>query len=302
MVPALLGIEAIARAHGCAVERERPLREFTSLAVGGPAEWLISPQRAAAVPDLLRDLRAAGVEVRILGNGSNLLIADAGVRGAVVRLSRLPLEFEARGDLVSASASWAMPALARACAEKGLSGLEWAEGVPGTLGGALVMNAGAYGHEIAETAVSARVVRRSGEVEDVPLRPSDFGYRASPLDPEEPVLRGELRLAREARETILEKMRGFRDRRSCSQPVRERSAGCIFKNPPGDSAGRLVERAGMKGARSGGARVSEAHGNFFVNEGGATAADFAALIERVREAVRRETGTVLEEEVRRWGF
>ena len=298
-VAALRTVEEIALDHGCAVEREVPMAGLTSVGIGGPAEWLVLPAEGARVPALLRDLHAEGERVRFLGNGTNLLVGDAGVRGVVLSVARLRGEprFEGTRGRVQAGAS--LPHLVRSAVALGLRGIEFAEGIPGSVGGAAVMNAGAYGGDMGKILRRVWIASPDGRLRERVVRPEEFGYRRSPLG-EELVLEAEIELSEDDPERLREEVRALRARRLASQPVGRRSMGCVFQNPAGASAGRLIDEAGLKGARRGGAVVSGRHGNYLLNTGGATAEDFLALLEEVREAVFRRTGILLREEIRVW--
>ena len=267
-----------------------PLARFTTLKVGGPAEVWTCADDAAVV-------RATEAPFRVLGGGSNLLVADAGVPERVVRLGRAYADLDAmdgRTDLWLGAAT-PVPGLVRRAQRLGLSGLEGLLGVPAVLGGAIAMNAGTRFGEIAdvleevEALVDGRVVRLAAA--DLGLR-----YRHADLPPGAVVLRARLRLRASTPERVARALEEV-DAARRGQP-KARSAGCAFKNPPGDSAGRLVDVAGLKGARVGDAMISHEHGNFVVNLGAATAADVVHLLERVRAAV----AVPLEVEWRRWGF
>lgn len=281
------------------VEREHPLARHTSFNIGGPAQWFVE---LAGVDELERvsdGCRERGVPCRFLGAGTNLLIGDRGVPGLVVRV--VNREFSVDGDRVRAGAGLKMMRLARMAADRGLVGFEFAIGVPGTVGGAVYQDAGCWGRELREVLVQVEghvpgEGRRRWAPEEL-----DLGYRTSAF--REGGLRGALITAATVRLVpgdglaARREMQRLTAERNRSQPIRTKNCGSVFKNPPGDSAGRLVEAAGMKGAREGGAHVSEQHANFIVNDGGATAHDVRVLIQRIRERVRAESGVDLEPEV-----
>jgi UDP-N-acetylmuramate dehydrogenase len=279
---------------------DEPLARYTTMGLGGPADLLARPASIAEMEKVLSLARSAELPVRVIGAGSNLLVDDAGVRGVVVATAALDgVEFGSEGT-VQAGAGVHFPTLVRQTAGRGLRGLEAGVGIPGSLGGILTMNAGAYQFSIGPLvreaeAVSPRkgpVALQGGEI--------DFRYRASSFGPDLIVARARLSLVPDDPVAIKRDMNEHMRFRKETQPVGVKSAGCIFKNPPGDSAGRLIDRAGLKGFSLGGARVSEIHANFIVHEGRATTRDVLALIEAVREKVLRETSVLLETEVMTW--
>jgi UDP-N-acetylmuramate dehydrogenase len=274
---------------------------LTTLGVGGEAEWLITATSPKDVVQVLRLCREHEVRWRVLGGGSNLLVDDGGVGGVVLAPRGVCFEYvTVAGERVVAGAAVRLPRLLAQAAEWGLSGLEPLAGIPGTLGGAVVGNAGGR-HGTIGSVVSA-VVGYSAEGELV-RRQDDglhFGYRESNLR-DLAVTAVELSLRGGVREQILARMAEVIEERRRSQPVEERSAGCFFRNPPGGrSAGELIDRAGLKGVRSGGAEVSPVHANYIVNRGGATSGDVMTLVALVRDTVRKQFAVELELEVQLW--
>lgn len=278
------------------VRREHPLAKHTSFNIGGPAQWFVETAD-------LRSVEGLDVPVFVLGAGTNLLVADEGVEGLVVRcVSR---GFEVSGTRIRAEAGLKMMRLARVAADHDLTGFEWAIGVPGSVGGAVYQNAGCWGRELKDVLVEAEGLTPDGQ--SVVWSPADLelGYRHSALR------HGALRGHRVVAMTVqLEPGDGALSRaemarmtreRNRTQPIQTKNCGSVFVNPPGDSAGRLVEAAGLKGAEEGAAQISPIHANFIVNRGGATAADVWALIQRARSAVRERFGVELEPEVERVG-
>ena len=278
--------------------RDVPFARLTTLGVGGLCRWLFEPTTEAEAQAFVRACAREGLPYRVLGGGSNLVVLDD-IEVPVLRLA-LPKELHRDGTSLTAPASHGHIALAEAAAAAGLSGLEFAGGIPGSLGGAIRMNAGAHGCEWVEVLERFRFLTPEGDLVDKAPDPGEFGYRRSFLGGGRIVLSASARLAEDDPGAIRARMAGFRDRRSASQPLAVRNAGCIFKNPPGQSAGRLIEQAGLKGLRIGDAEVSPRHGNFLVNHGHATAAEFAELMERVRAGVRAAHGLLLEPEVEIW--
>ncbi|MBE2183317.1 MAG: UDP-N-acetylmuramate dehydrogenase [Anaerolineae bacterium] len=276
-----------------------PLARYSALRLGGPAEWLyIENDSSARLVEIVSAAWAENIATRILGSGANVLISDRGVRGLVVINRIMQVDFGETS--VTASGGHGLTALARKCAKRGLSGLEWAASVPGTVGGAAVNNAGAHNGNIAGILTALQVY--DFEQGEITLQNQDlsYAYRASSLkkrpDRRFIVLNVTLSLRPANPETINATMDEFVAYRKHSQPTGA-SLGSIFKNPPGDYAGRLIESCGLKGYTVGGAQISSRHANFFINSAGATAADYRALIEHVRDVVTRETGVILEPEV-----
>lgn len=286
----------LGRPGGCPVQAGVPLGPLTTLGVGGPASALATPGDRAELTALLE--AAAGLPLLVLGGGSNVLVADAGWDGLVVRLGGGFTGVDVRGTRLVLGAGASLSAALVAAERAGLSGLEELCGIPGTLGGAVAGNAGAWGRQIGELVASVEALEPGGSF--VRLGPGEiqFGYRWSSLAGAGLVLtRVELELAPGDRERIARRRAELQAERARRQPLGERTAGSFFRNPPGDSAGRLIEEAGCKGAREGAAVVSGRHANFIVNEGGATAAQVVRLASRVRRAVLERFGVALEPEV-----
>jgi len=292
-------IEEVARDFAVRMQPDVPMARCTSAGVGGPVPFLLAPTDLSRLGALFAALRETGAEVRVLGNGTNVLVEDGGGPWVVVRLGGTGGEVGIEGGTVTAPAGWSLPHLVRLALRAGLRGLEHAEGIPGTVGGAVRGNAGAFGGTMGGV-VRRVAVLRGGKVEKVETREEEFGYRSSPIAAGEVVLEVEMGLAPDDPVVLKAEAAAYRARRLANQPVGVRSAGCVFKNPEGDAAGRLIDRAGLKGTRVGGASVSPVHANFFVNEGGATAADFLELIALVAGEVSKRHGVDLETEVEIW--
>lgn len=284
------------------VQENIPLADKTSWRLGGSAQYYFEPENAPALSRILQDAMREGIRCYILGGGSNLLIEDRGVEGVVIRLSpQGPFGKLTRTDsehlLVGAAVP--LPHLLSVAAKEGLAGLEFLSGIPGTVGGALAMNAGGEGRGIGDVVewvegMDLRGVIFRKQREEIP-----FGYRRSGL--EEAVITGALlRLIPDRREAIQRRMQEFFERKRQTQPIGERSAGCVFRNPPGCRAGTLIDTAGLKGRRIGHAVVSTKHANFLINEGGSSSREMQELIQLVREEVRRIHGINLELEVIVW--
>jgi UDP-N-acetylenolpyruvoylglucosamine reductase len=287
------------------LRREEPLATRTTLRVGGAARILAEPASEADLASVLQRTTAAGVPVIMLGRGSNLLVPDSGVDAVVISLGhpawqRFVPEADGR---VRVGAGLRLKNLCGLASKAGLVGFEFLEGIPGNVGGALRMNAGAMGGWMFDVVEEVRVMSRDGAVRTYRKAEMKVDYRHCAELETAIALEAVLRPARVAPggdEAIRRQIDAYRDKRHQSQP-REPSAGCMFKNPPGDSAGRLIDAAGLKGERVGGAEVSTVHANFIINRGGATSADVIALVRRVRERVQGVSGVTLEPEVLLYG-
>ena len=290
--------------EGIVFERDALLSRHTTIGLGGPAEFLVRPRSADEIHTVLKLATVDGLAVKVLGAGSNLLVSDAGVRGVVLSTAALNhVRFEEGGDkngIVDAGAGCHFPALVRQTASEGLRGLEAGVGIPGSLGGVLTMNAGAYQFSIG--ALVEEVVSVSSERGKVlmPREAIDFRYRASSFGRGLIVAGVRLALTRDEPAAIKADMDEHMRYRKQTQPVGVKSAGCIFKNPDGGSAGKLLDELGLKGFSVGGARISEVHANFIVHDGRADAKDVLGLIDAVRERVHQETAIELEPEVMTW--
>ncbi len=273
-----------------------PLRDHTSFRIGGPADVLAEPADVEDVCRLVRQAYAAGVRVFVLG-GTNLLVRDRGIRGVVVSLAKLRAIKEEPGHVLYAEGGVGMPTLIGHAIRRSLSGLEWAAGIPGTVAGCVVMNAGTRLGEMSSAVKAVRIVTTTGRVVERPASAIAFAYRRARL-PRGVVVGVWLQLKPGVREAIKGVVKDYLKYRKDTQPLTMPSAGCVFKNPPKDSAGRLIEKAGLKGACVGDAQVSEKHANFIVNRGEARAADVVALIRKVRREVERRTGATLELELK----
>jgi UDP-N-acetylmuramate dehydrogenase len=241
-----------------------------------------------------------GVPSRVLGGGSNLLVSDAGVRGVVIHTGAMKIVRFGEGGEIEAEAGAHFPGLVRAAVSRGLRGLEGGVGIPGSIGGVLAMNAGAFDFSVGQWVERVTVISLQGEKSELPREQIDFHYRASSFGDELAVAECRIKLAEDDPRAIRADMDKQMTIRRTSQPVGVKSAGCIFKNPSGDSAGKVIDDLGLKGFRVGGARVSEVHANFIVHDGKATTLDVLTLIEQVKEKVLRETSVELKEEVRQW--
>lgn len=273
------------------------MSQHTSLKVGGPADLYLEPADLADLQGALATLREHDIPFLVIGGGYNILVRDGGIRGCVISLKRLDSLELLPGARMEAGAGVTNSGLCRFAAEHCLGGIEFLCGIPGSFGGALTMNAGAHGGETMQR-VETLTVLCEGEVVVRKVQELEYGYRYLKLEPGEIVLGAKLRLEPAERRLIEDRMVEYISKRTGAQRVPFPNAGSFFKNPPGDSAWRLIDQAGMRGMTVGGAQVSEAHANFLVNRGGARAADFLTLAALVKLRVKETSGVELEEEVR----
>ena len=295
MTSTLTAIRSMCRGE---VRESEPLARHTSLAIGGPADLFIIPEDRADVVALMAILIPTAIPRLVVGAGYNLLVRDGGFRGAVISLERLNgLQFMAVDGCISAEAGTGLAQLVRFAQQQGLTGIEFLSGIPGTVGGAVAVNAGAHGAAIMDR-VEVLTTLQEGRTAIRDRTELEFGYRHLRLEPGEIVLEALIRLEPASPDVIAERIEACLEHRRKAQKVQFSSAGSFFKNPPGRQAWQLIDQAGLRGATVGGAQVSEAHANFLVNRGGATAADFLELAALIKEKVRQVSGVELEEEVR----
>ena len=281
------------------IARDVPLSGWTTLRVGGPADLFLSVQSPEDVRFALLACAQCGVPFLLLGNGSNLLVRDGGFRGLALHMGKAYSNIAVQGNRLLAQSGAPLSALAKLAAEHGLAGLAFAGGIPGTVGGGVYMNAGAYGGELAQTVCRVRALTMGGEILDVAGDEMRFSYRHSrAMDEGWMILEAEFSLTPGDKEQIYAEMADYAARRRDKQPLQYPSAGSFFKRPAGHFAGALIEEAGLKGHAVGGAQVSEKHAGFLINTGGATAADFLGLMADVQSAVLERFGVRLEPEVR----
>ena len=282
----------------CHDVRERePLRRHVSFRIGGPADILLIPRSAAELRQAVGYLFGQRLSFVVLGAGSNVLVSDLGIRGVVIKIGKGLDGITYDGARVVAEAGVGLPHLAREAANRGLSGLEFAAGIPGSVGGAVVMNAGAHGHAMQEIVRAVRVITPQGERE---LDPPALGYayRTSVLQREPAVvLEATLQLVASEPAVVRHRTEAWLRQRGETQPIGPPSSGCVFRNPPGDHAGRLIDASGAKGLTLGGARVSEVHANYILNTGEATAADVRGLMDKVSALVMEKFRVRLEPEI-----
>lgn len=279
-----------------------PLARHVSFRVGGKADYFLTPENREELCQVLQLCREENLPFFILGNGSNLLVSDAGYHGVIISLCRSCSKIEVRGNEILAQAGASLAKTAAAARDAGLTGLEFAAGIPGTVGGAVYMNAGAYGGEISSVLHSVVTLSPQGEYREYTAQDMDFGYRHSRISRTgETVWSAVFRLEPGNREEISSRMQELARMRSEKQPLEYPSAGSTFKRPAGLFAGKLIMDAGLKGCRIGGAEVSVKHSGFIINTGGATAMDIYRLMAHVRLEVYRQTGVVLMPEVKLLG-
>lgn len=294
-------LDAVLDAAGIQYKTDEPMRLHTTFKIGGGADRYISIRSSAALQKVLSVLQKENIPYFVLGNGSNLLVPDEGLRGAVLVLEGefKQITLQQNGSILCGSGA-SLTAVCAFARSNALTGLEFAWGIPGTLGGALYMNAGAYGGEMKQITGRVFYVNEDGTPGVLSGEELDFGYRHSAfMNTKKIIVKAELQLESGAEAEISAKMDDLMQRRKSKQPVELPSAGSVFKRPEGYFAGALVEQCGLKGCAVGGACVSEKHAGFIVNKGGATCADVENLIEHIQNTVLKETGVMLEPEVRR---
>lgn len=288
------------------IEKDRifekePMKKHTTFRVGGPADVLIQPEKDE-LSKILKLCRQQREPYCVIGNGSNLLVGDKGIRGLVIEMVSKKEEIVITGETLRVGAGVMLSKTANAAAEAGLTGMEFAGGIPGTLGGAVVMNAGAYGGEMKDILVSVTVMDENGETREIKAQDLELGYRKSNiLKNHYVVIEAVLRLAKGEKAAIREKMNTLKEQRREKQPLEYPSAGSTFKRPEGYFAGKLIMDAGLKGYQVGGAKVSEKHCGFVINCGDAKASDIRRLMQEVSEEVEKQFGVTLEPEVKMIG-
>lgn len=287
---------------GTLLEQELMSRH-TSFRIGGPADYFVEPASVDELAGVLSLARQEKVPFFIVGNGSNLLVSDEGFRGMIVHTGGSLRSISVEGDVIYAQAGALLGAVAGAALEAGLTGMEFAAGIPGTLGGAVCMNAGAYGGEMKDILLDAEVLTQDGERLVIPVEELDLSYRHSIIfEKNYIVLAAHIRLSRGDKTQIRNRMNELAGARKEKQPLEYPSAGSTFKRPEGYFAGKLIQDARLKGYTVGGAQVSEKHSGFVINRGGATAEEVRFLIRQVRSKVKQQFGVELEPEVRMLGF
>jgi len=287
------------------IKFNEPMSAHTSLRIGGPAEVMVFPEDIASLKDVISTAKGEGIPIFILGAGTNLLVKDSGIEGIVISLQSFR-----RIKIVQAGADSQnfacfcvesgvlLSNLINFAMKKGYSGIEALAGIPGSFGGAVYMNAGSFGREIKDVLISVTLMKDNGSIETLKKDDIRFSYRNSNIHDGGIILHAEILLEKDSPEKVSGRLNEFLKKRRQTQPISQRSAGCVFKNPEGDSAGRLIDSAGCKGMRAGDAEVSAVHANFFINRGSATCKDFINLMEIVKEKVKKSSGITLEPEIR----
>lgn len=293
-------LKRVAEIAGCLVLKDEPMSRHTTFQIGGPADLYIAVKDIIALKDIIRTANTLGIRLLPLGNGSNVLVSDAGIRGAVLSLTgdfrRITLSDP---TTISCGAGATLAGLCKFAQRNSLTGLEFAWGIPGTVGGAAFMNAGAYDGQFSDVLVSTTHVTRSGKTDSLLGPEMEMDYRKSAYQTNGCIVTSVVvRLEPGSQEQISMQMDEYFNRRKARQPLEMPSAGSVFKRPDGMYAGTLIEEAGLKGTQVGGAMVSEKHAGFIVNTGGATCDDVLKLIDKIRETVQKKSGVTLECEVR----
>jgi UDP-N-acetylmuramate dehydrogenase len=277
---------------------DAPMRRFTSIKVGGPADRLLFPRDVVELRKVVRYARRKSIPILILGKGTNLVVRDKGIRGWVVSLTQGMNQAHWEGDVVEAEAGLSLQRLVQLSVQKGLSGLEPFCGIPGTVGGGLAMNAGAWGVELKDILIAITLMNKNGDVVERPRQKLNFSYRRLAILPSWIILKGLFQLKRGRKEEILERVRSYSEMRKSTQPLDYPSAGSIFKNPVEGPAGKWIDEVGLKGFRVGQAMISDRHANFIINLGKATAQEVVHLMESVEKKIFKEKGISLEREVK----
>ena len=277
---------------------DAPMRQFTSMKVGGSADSLFFPRNVDELKKVVRYARRKKIPLLVLGKGTNLVVRDKGVRGWVVNLTQGMKKIRMDGEIVEAEAGLPLQRLVQFSIQKGLTGLEPFSGIPGTVGGGVAMNAGAWGAELKDVLLSVTLMREDGEIVKRSRSRLRFSYRGLVIPSSWIILKGRFRLKKGKREKILERVKSYSEIRKKKQPLDYPSAGSIFKNPKEGAAGKWIEEAGLKGVRIGQAMVSDRHANFIINLGRAKAEEVIRLMEIVEKKVYEEKGISLEREVK----
>ena len=284
------------------IQKDEPMKKHTTFRIGGPADYFIMPSNEKELAETIRVCREFSIPIYIVGNGSNLLVGDKGFRGAIIQLYKSMGTFQVEGNQITAQAGCSLAQIANAALDAALTGFEFAAGIPGTLGGAVVMNAGAYGGEMKDVLTSVRVMTEEGEIMELPAEKLGLGYRTSIIPEKRYIVLGAvISLTEGKKEEIKAQMDDLRQKRVSKQPLEYPSAGSSFKRPEGYFAGKLIQDSGLKGFTVGGAQVSEKHSGFVINKGNATAADVMELIRQVTAKVKEDTGVTMEPEVKQIG-
>lgn len=281
------------------IKLDEPMKNHTSFKVGGLADILVTPVSVMQLSEILKLCKNENVPIFVMGNGTNLIVRDKGIRGVVIKVYDNLNEFTVKDDIITAYAGILLSKISSAACKKGLSGLEFASGIPGTLGGAVTMNAGAYGGEMKDVIIETQYMDRDGELKVIRNEEHQFGYRTSLIQKHSGiVIRSSMKLKKGKTEEIKALMAEFTKRRKDKQPLEMPSAGSVFKRPEGYFAGKLIEDCGLRGYRIGGAEVSNKHCGFIVNSGNAEAKDILNLITHIQSTVKMKFGIDMQTEVR----
>lgn len=288
------------------VRFDEPMSAHTSLRIGGPAEVMAFPEDSVSLKNILLSAKRQQIPVFIFGGGTNLLVQDGGIEGLVISLKAFNrIDFARETDdkkaVLFAGAGVMLSSLINFSQKNGLAGIEALAGIPGCLGGAVCMNAGSFGVEIKDVLVCIAVMDMNGEISILNKDQLNFSYRSSNIPESLMILSANIALNKDNPDDISKRIKEFLQRKRDTQPLGEPSAGCVFKNPEGNAAGRLIDAAGCKGMRKGNVEVSTVHANYFINKGGATCRDFVELMDAVKVRVREHSGIILEPEIKMVG-
>ena len=279
-----------------------PLKKHTTYGIGGPADLMISPKSKQDLIKVIEIINENKIQLTILGSGSNVLVSDDGIRGVVISLKNSLKQIEVADNILYAECGTMLGKIVKYAVKNDLIGLENLNGVPGTLGGALIMNAGAWGGEISENLVHVELINSKSEVKKIQKKDLNFSYRQSSFDKDDILLSAKFKLKKADKNTIKENFMVAQSGRKKSQPLNKRSAGSLFKNPKNISAGKLLDDAGLKGFSIGDAKISEKHANFFINDGNASSSDMLMLIKKAHQEVKDRFNVNLSLEVKLLGF
>tara|TARA_B100000482_G_scaffold78651_1_gene55888 strand:- start:513 stop:1442 length:930 start_codon:yes stop_codon:yes gene_type:complete len=281
---------------------DEPLKKHTTYGIGGPADLMVFPNNKEDLIRVIEIINENNMQLTILGSGSNILVSDNGIRGVVISLKKSLKEVNVNENILYAECGAMLGKIVRLAVRNNLIGLENLNGVPGTLGGALIMNAGAWGGEISENLVNVELINSKNELKKVPKKDINFSYRKSSFDKNDILLSAEFNLKKAEKNLIKENFSKAQSGRTSSQPLDKRSAGSLFKNPRNNSAGKLLDNAGLKGFSIGGAKISEKHANFFINDGNASSSEMLQLIKKAHKEVKKQFDIDLSLEVKLIGF
>lgn len=279
-----------------------PMKNHTSLAIGGPADVMVTPHEPLSLRNMVIILKNKSLPLLPFGGGTNTLVSDYGIEGVVLSLkafNRIEVLKEGNQNVeLFVEAGVQLQRLVNFCKERGYSGLEGLTGIPGTVGGAIWGNAGSFGYEIKDVLVSLAIMDSEGRLDRFKAEGLGFGYRESGISHKDIILSANIRLRRDEKQPVSARTEKYFSEKKQKQPISENSAGCVFRNPEGVSAGRLIDEAGCKGMRKGGIEVSRTHANFFINRGSGTASEYLGLMKEVSAIVRKKTGFALEPEIK----